>query len=54
VQKRINWSDKQQINTKTKKNVVNYNFQHQQQYLGANLSLLADIFKDLKNLSCQG
>jgi len=54
LQKCINYSDKQQINTKTKKNVINYHFQHQQQYRGANLSVLSDIFQDLKNLTRQG
>jgi len=54
LQKRINYSDKQQINTKTKKNAVNYNFQHQQQYRRPNLSVLSDIFQDLKILTCQG
>jgi len=54
LQKRINYSDKQQINMKTKKNVINYNFQHQQQYLGAYLSLLSNVFQNLKNLTCQG
>jgi len=54
LQKCINYSDTQQINTKTKKNAINHNFQRQQQYLGAYLSLLSDIFQNLKNLTCQG
>jgi len=51
LQKRISYLDKQQINTKTEKNAVNNNFQHQQQYRRANFSVLSDILQDLKNLT---